>query len=151
MNSTKKYDRVRASGICIRDNKILLIHRINLELEKEKQEYYVIPGGGVEDNETIEDAVIREMKEETSLDVTLGELFYELEDYDGQGKFLKYYAYICEYMSGEIKLEENSVEAVEMKDGLQFFNPVWFPLSEIKDIVLYPTPLKKEIIIRCIN
>lgn len=151
MDSTKKYDRIRASGICIHNNKILLIHRINLELEKEKQEYYVIPGGGVEDGETIEDAVIREMKEETSLDVRLGGLFHELEDYDGQGKFLKYYAYICEYIGGTISLEENSVEAVEMKDGSQFFNPVWFPLSEIQDIVLYPAPLKKEILTRCIN
>lgn len=151
MNPTKKYDRIRASGICIHDNKILLIHRINLELEKEKQEYYVIPGGGVEDGEKIEDAVIREMKEETSLDVRLGELFYELEDYDGQGKFLKYYAYICEYISGEIKLEENSVEAVEMKDGLQSFEPIWVPLSEMKDIVLYPDSLKKEILARCID
>ena len=119
-----------------------------MELEKERQEYYVIPGGGVENGETIEEAVIREMKEETSLDVRLGELFYELEDYDGQGKFLKYYAYICEYINGEVKLEEKSVESIEMKDGIQFFEPVWFPLSEIKDIVLYPVPLKKEILAR---
>lgn len=148
MNPTKKYDRIRASGICVHDNKILLIHRINLELEKGKQEYYVILGGGVEDGEKVEDAVIREMKEETSLDVTLGELFYELEDYDGEGTFLKYYAYICECISGEVKLEENSIEAIEMKDGLQFFKPEWVPLSVVKDIVLYPAPVKTEILTR---
>lgn len=148
MTHDKKYDRVRASGICIRDEKILLIHRINSELEKGRDEYYLIPGGGVESNEKVEDAVIREMKEETSLDVTLGELFYELEDFDGEGKFLKYIAYMCEYVSGEAKLAEDSVEAIEMKEGKQFFKPVWIPLSELPDIILYPKPIKSELIAR---
>lgn len=146
MRANKKYDRIRASGICFRDNRILLIHRINYELENGNQEYYVIPGGGVESDEKVEDAVIREMKEETSLDVKLGELFYEFEDYDGEGKFLKYFAYICEYISGEAKLEKSSVEAIEMKEGKQFFNPVWVPLSELQNIVLYPRPIKDELI-----
>lgn len=151
MSSAKKYDRIRASGICIRDNTILLIHRINLELEKEKQEYYVIPGGGVEEGETVEGAVVREMKEETSLDVTVGELFYELEDYDGQGAFLKYYAYMCESPHGEVKLEGSSVEEVEMKGGLQFFDPVWVPFSEIKNIVLYPKQVQEELLRRYVK
>ena len=34
-------------------------------------EYYSIPGGGVEENETLEDAVKRELKEELSVDINL--------------------------------------------------------------------------------
>ena len=146
MNQTTKYDRVRASGLCIHDNKILLIHRINLEKWKGDQEYYVIPGGGVEDGESVEDAVIREMKEETDVDVTLGELFYELEDLDPQGKKIKYYAYFCKYSGGEPKLREDSEEAKEMKEGIHFYKPIWVALSELKNIVLYPTPLKDKLI-----
>lgn len=143
-----RYDRVRASGVCIHDNKILLMHRINLAKEEGSQEYYVVPGGGVESNEDIEDAVIREMKEETDLDVTLGELFYEVEDHEPTGELIKYYAYLCEYKGGEPKLREDSVEAQEMKEGIHFYKPLWVDLSEIKNIVLYPTPLKQELITR---
>lgn len=146
ISQTTKYDRVRASGLCIHDNKILLIHRINLEKWKGDQEYYVIPGGGVEDGESVEDATIREMKEETDVDVTLGELFYELEDFDPQGKKIKYYAYLCNYTGGEPKLREDSEEAKEMKEGIHFYKPVWVDLTEIKKIVLYPTPLKDKLI-----
>lgn len=123
-----------------------MIHRINLDIKTGTQEYYVIPGGGVENNEKIEDAVIREMKEETNLDVKLGELFYELEDLDQQGANIKYCAYLCEYTGGEPKLREDSEEAKEMKDGINFFNPVWVDLSEIKNIALFPSPLKDKLI-----
>ncbi len=145
-NQATKYDRVRASGICIHDNKILLIHRINLEKWKGEQEYYVIPGGGVENGESVEDAVIREMKEETDVDVTLGELFYELEDTNQKGGLEKYYCYLCNYVSGEAQLREDSEETQEMKEGVHFYKPMWLELSEIKNIILYPIPLKEKLI-----
>ena len=65
--------RKRAGGILIEDNKILLMHRIK-EKNGIKDEYYVIPGGKVEDGETIKEAAIREVKEEIGIDVkTIGE------------------------------------------------------------------------------
>lgn len=60
----------RAAGILIQEGKILLIHRIK-EIEGKIREYYVIPGGGIEEYETIEDAVIREIKEEVGIDVEI--------------------------------------------------------------------------------
>jgi 8-oxo-dGTP diphosphatase len=56
----------RAGGILILNNKVLLIHRI-----KDKEEFYVFPGGGLEINETPTQAVIREWKEELQCDITL--------------------------------------------------------------------------------
>ena len=61
--------KIRAGGVCILDNKILLIHRINLERPVGEQEYYVIPGGGVEEGESLQDAAVREVDEETSVKV----------------------------------------------------------------------------------
>ncbi|MDB5260652.1 MAG: mismatch repair protein MutT [Candidatus Nomurabacteria bacterium] len=64
MTWTKTLTKDRASGIIIKDNKILLIHRFNGD-----REYWVLPGGSVEEGETAEIALVREMKEELTIEV----------------------------------------------------------------------------------
>ena len=54
----------RATAIIIRNGKLLLIHR-----QKPGRDYYVLPGGGVELEESFEEACIREVREETGLAV----------------------------------------------------------------------------------
>jgi 8-oxo-dGTP diphosphatase len=54
----------RATAIIIRNGKLLLIHR-----QKPGRDFYVLPGGGVNLEESFEEACIREVKEETGLDV----------------------------------------------------------------------------------
>lgn len=54
----------RAATLILNGEDILLIHRI-----KETRDYYTLPGGSIEAGETAERACLREIKEETSLDV----------------------------------------------------------------------------------
>ena len=63
--------RNRAAAIIIRDRALLLIHR-----QKPGRDYYILPGGGVELDESFEEACIREVKEETGLDVLGLQLVY---------------------------------------------------------------------------
>ncbi len=56
--------RSHAAAIIIRDRSVLLIHR-----HKSGRDFYILPGGGVELDESNEDACIREVKEETGFDV----------------------------------------------------------------------------------
>ena len=56
--------RVSTRAIIFIDDKIALIYRNKFE-----NIYYSLPGGGVEGNETLEEATIREVKEELNLDV----------------------------------------------------------------------------------
>ena len=60
----------RAAGILIEDGKVLLIHRTK-EKEGIVRDYYVIPGGGIEEGETIEKATKRELEEEVGIKVEL--------------------------------------------------------------------------------
>lgn len=62
--------RNRAGGLLIENGKILLIHRIK-NINGERKEYYVVPGGGIEEKENIKEATIRELKEETGLNIKL--------------------------------------------------------------------------------
>lgn len=67
--------RQRASAVILKDKKVLLIRRI-----KSDQDYYVFPGGGVDEGESIKDALIREVKEELNLDVKEQKLIFSIED-----------------------------------------------------------------------
>lgn len=58
-------NRKRASAVIVKDNKLLLIKRI-----KPERVYFMFPGGGVEEGETVEQGLRREVKEELTLDVT---------------------------------------------------------------------------------
>ena len=49
--------RIRAVAIIVNNEKVLLMHRIN-----NGKEYHVFPGGGVENGETVEQAVLREVQ-----------------------------------------------------------------------------------------
>ena len=115
----------------------MLIHRIN-----RGDEYYVFPGGGVEENEKVEDAVLREVKEETSLSVEIKKLLYHENHSDGTEQFF----FLCEYLSGHPKLGDFN-ESQEMKNGgKNFFDPVWYDIEKIKNLILYPLTIRDYVL-----
>jgi len=62
--------RLRVAGICIEKEEILLVDHSGLNQENQ---FWAPPGGGVTYGETIEECLIREIKEETDLNVQVGE------------------------------------------------------------------------------
>ena len=70
--------RVSARAIIIEGNEVLTMFRRKKKDDGSYKEYYVIPGGGVEDGETLEETCIREIKEEYNVDIkVLGYLGYD--------------------------------------------------------------------------
>ena len=63
--------RVSARAIIIEDNAVLTMFRRKKKDNGEYKEYYVIPGGGTEENETLEETCIRELKEEYNVDIKI--------------------------------------------------------------------------------
>ena len=63
--------RVSSRGIIIDNDCVYLMFRRRIKDDVTIKEYYSIPGGRAEDNETLEDAVIREIKEEFSVDIKI--------------------------------------------------------------------------------
>ena len=126
-----------ARAIIIKNNQLLVIKRNN-----NGDEYYVVPGGGIDPGETAEAAAIREVMEETSINVSIDRLIYTWQDeeYGAQQCFL------CTYINGEPMVQEGSNEAEDNKLGLNTFEAMWLDISEIQNITLYPPNLKAALL-----
>ena len=59
--------RVSARGIIIVDDKVYLMFRRRKNNDGSYREYYVVPGGGIDEGEDVLDAVKRELREEFSV------------------------------------------------------------------------------------
>ena len=66
------------------------------------ESYWVIPGGGLETGETAEECVIREMKEETGLQVRVLELLLDCAASPGD-PYQRLRTYLCAPAPGEAK------------------------------------------------
>lgn len=119
---------VKARAIIFKDNKILLLKNINKKTGKIK---YMLPGGAVENNETIKNAVVREALEEFGVNVNpikcLGKEYYNLKTTYNNTEFVSKrveYYYLCEYISdvlnapfgvdGEFNREDEIMEKVSV-------------------------------------
>jgi len=58
--------RIRAGIVLIKDNNVALIERHRAGLD-----YFVFPGGGVDEGESVEQAAIRETMEELGIEVSI--------------------------------------------------------------------------------
>lgn len=125
--------RIRAAAIIINNGKILLMHRI-----KNGREYYVFPGGGVENRETIEQTVLREVQEEATLEVKIEKLLYHHIYDDGSEQFF----YLCRYISGTPKLGEGNETHNMEKDKENFYNPAWHEIKYLPRLLLYPLEIR---------
>lgn len=90
-------ERIRVAGIIKINGGYAFMHRKNVIKRKDFREYYTFPGGGLEENETLEEGVIREIKEEFGINVKVIKKLYETYS----KKFnQKEYFFLCEYESG---------------------------------------------------
>ena len=104
MTKYENNKRVCARGITFIDDNILLIERYKKE-NNDVLHYFTIPGGGVEDFETYEEAAVRETLEETTVKTEIVS-FLEREEYDTG----IVYWYLLKYISGTPKLGGEELE-----------------------------------------
>ncbi|MBL7864840.1 MAG: NUDIX domain-containing protein [Cyclobacteriaceae bacterium] len=67
--------RVRVCGICVEDGKILLINHHGLS----KGDFWAPPGGGMEVGSSAQENLVREFREETGLEISVGQHLFTTE------------------------------------------------------------------------
>ncbi len=95
--------QVRVTGILIEDEKVLLVK------QKVANRNWSLPGGRVENSETLEVAMIREMREETGLEVKIKKLLYVCDKPDVRPSLL-HITFLLERIEGEITLPSNEFD-----------------------------------------
>jgi 8-oxo-dGTP diphosphatase len=101
MASERKSPAVGVGGVVIRGGRVLLVRRGKEPLRGR----WLVPGGTVELGETLEEAVVREIREETALEVAPLEVLTVFDRIDRhEGRILYHYVivdYLCQYLAGE--------------------------------------------------
>lgn len=86
--------------------------------------YWEFPGGKIEDGETPQEALIREIKEELDVDISVGKMIKTIE-YDYPEFHLSMDCFWCELVSGEIELKEHEDAKWLDKSNIDSVN--WLP------------------------
>ena len=115
MNDLRKYPQrpyLAVSAAIVRDGKVLLVRRAR----NPALGIYTLPGGGVETGETLMQAVTREVREETALEIDVIGLagHREVIVRDAQGRIERHFVIMCyaaRWRAGEVVLNDELDDA----------------------------------------
>jgi 8-oxo-dGTP diphosphatase len=128
----KKYTGKTSTAIIpYPDDKILLIKRDTVPFKG----YWALPGGRMDPGETIEQTIIREVKEETGLNVTI---LSKVGEYVEKGVKddveYEYYptCFIVKPVEGEIKKQDSEIQEIRLFS----LNALPYPLAGEHDLMI---------------
>jgi 8-oxo-dGTP diphosphatase len=108
------------------DGRLLLVRRLNAPREG----LWAVPGGKVEFGETLAESARREVKEETGLEVEIGEVIWVGETL-GPGDPPAWHYVLVDFMG--------TVVGGHLEAGDDAAEVAWFSLTDARDLPLTPT------------
>jgi 8-oxo-dGTP pyrophosphatase MutT (NUDIX family) len=123
-NYTYTKERIAVRGVIYKQNKILLVHS--------NRDYYKFPGGGMEQEESHEEALIREIREETGyvnclVKNKIGTVIQrKIDEYDHNALFqMTSHYYLCELVD-----ETKVTQKLDEYEYEEQFTPTWVSMEE---------------------
>lgn len=132
-----------ARGVLQKDNKILFV-----EYEDESGKHFALPGGSQETRESLAETVVREFKEETTLDVQVTELLM-IREFVLTKSPVKAWEngihqveaiFLCNYV------DENQDEKIGEIPDYGSLGLKWIDIGDFKNYRIYPTQDLPEIL-----
>ncbi len=124
--------RNSAKALIIRDGKMAAI-----KVRDAGEEWYIMPGGGQEPEETLQEAVCREVSEELGINVTCKELLFVVEGVHGERFHRVDLIFYCEFI--------NEIPHAALQKDTNQVGVEWLDISTLNSRQLYPSKLRRQI------
>ena len=118
-----------SAAIIMKDNKIFVTQRGYGEFK----DWWEFPGGKIEEGETPEECLKREIKEELEADINIDKYLCTVE-YDYQNFHLKMECFICSLIDGHLELVEAEDAKFITKDQLDYIDFLPADLLVVKEL-----------------
>jgi len=132
--------RIRAGIVLIKENKVALIERHRAGLD-----YFVFPGGGVDEGESPQQAAIREAMEELGIEVAIKQKVAEVQ----LGQKSRQVYFLVEQVGGEFGTgqgeEFTDLDPDHPQKGI--YIPIWMPIDELMQHTnVYPDDVARLVV-----
>lgn len=124
--------RNRGSAVMIEEDKVAVIKR-----NRNGMEYYVFPGGGIEEGESPEQATIREVFEEVGVHI---DIIRQLGTVQFNGT--QYY-FLARIVGGQFGTGQG--EEFEENRNRGLYEPQWLPIAKLESLDVRPMEIVKRI------
>ena len=124
-------ERQRVGAIIFFENKIASMYR-----EQEDRTFYTFPGGGMEEDETEEECVVREVFEEFGINVRPIKKLYV---YENEGNVEHFY--LCEWIDGKFGSGTGEEFQPDRNNGV--YRPTLIEIFDIPNLPLMPPKIAK--------
>jgi 8-oxo-dGTP diphosphatase len=129
--SQRPAHRISAGAIVESDGRILLVRHCR----PGRYDFWVCPGGGVQDDEELADAAVREVREECGLEVRVSKLLYVEELINPECRHVKFW-FAGERVAGALNTTQREALAEHIVQA------AWLSLPELQGKRVFPPVLE---------
>lgn len=124
--------RNSAKALIIKDGKLLAI-----KLNDNGDVFYIMPGGGQDSEETLTDAVKREVAEEMGIEIITKSLEFVIEGVHGEAFHRVDLIFLCEYVG--------LINGAVLHGDTNQVGYEWLDIENLLEKPLYPSKLRRQI------
>lgn len=129
--------RKTARAVIISDNKLLVFYRRKV-IDGKVISYYAIPGGHLEDGETLSETVIREIKEEMNLDIEIINYLGKIVVFNQEEHY-----YHAKIIGGNLKF---GGEELDRCSNDNYYEIRWLDIDKLDDSGIRAIDLIKKVV-----